>query len=308
VLGTGEVEGDLVLVEAWREGPTLREALDAGGPLTPALAARVGVEVAGALQACQALPDAQGRPLCHGAVRAERILLADDGAVLLCGTGRPFSDEASLADDLRNLARVLLESLPPPVGEAPGALAAVLDRVLVGDGYASATAFAEAIAGAVAPADPSAVAARAEASQPAGTPAWLSRRRALAQALHSEEEAHSGEVDRVAAGARVDGPAAEASPGQDHLPRPPPPLPGVETVGGAGSPAAAQAARLEARDQFFEVEGDAPGPDGPPASVAGPPPAVGPVPAWIQHRRAPLAVAVLGGLIGLLLGLALGQR
>ena len=49
LLGTGEVAGDLVLVEDWREGETLRGLLDAGGPLTPELGARLAVDLAGAL-------------------------------------------------------------------------------------------------------------------------------------------------------------------------------------------------------------------------------------------------------------------
>ena len=325
LLGTGELDGDLVLVEAWREGVTLREVLDAGGPLTLELASRVGVEVAGALQACQAIPSAQGRPLSHGAVRAERILLAEEGDVLLCGMGRPFAEDGSLEDDLRGLARVLFECLPPSGGDSPGPLAMVLDRVLIGEGFPTAAAFAEALAGAVAPAAPSAVAARAEGSQPEGTPAWLSRRRALAQALRAEDGAAADEVaatsespaplpqDPIASSAPEPeppaGPAARAAPPPGPLEPPgperpahtPPPLPAVPiSLAAIGTPS--REARAEAADRFFENERPEPEATSPRA----PAPVLPPLPAWSEHPRAPLVVVAVGGLVGLLLGLALG--
>ena len=306
VLGTGEVDGDLVLVEAWREGATLREVLDAGGPLTRELTARVAVEVAGALQACQALPVAQGRPLCHGAVRAERIMLAEDGAVLLCGTGRPFAEDASLEDDLRGLARVLFECLPPSGGDTAGALEAVLDRVLIGEGFPTAAAFAEEIAAAVTPAPPSAVAARAEASQPEGTPAWLSRRRALAQALRAEEGAAAEEVGPVPPGASSVGPAAAAMeppprtlspPGQERPAHTPPPLPAVRvSLAPVGLPSREE--RADGADRFYEDRLAEPGT----AATSAP------SPGWSDHQRAPLLVGVVAALVGLAIGLLLGGR
>jgi serine/threonine-protein kinase len=306
VLGTGEVDGDLVLVEAWREGATVREVLDAGGALTPELTARVAVEVAGALQACQALPVAQGRPLSHGAVRAERILLAEDGAVLLCGMGRPFAEDASLEDDLRGLARVLFECLPPSGSDSPGPLAMVLDQVLIGEGFPTAAAFAEAVAAAVTPAAPSAVAARAEASQPEGTPAWLSRRRALAQALRAEDGAAADEVaERPAAapgtvpGATVPEPPPPPLPpaGQERPAHTPPPLPAVQvSPAPVGLPSREE--RAVAADHFYE---DRIGEPGAAATSA-------PSPGWSDHPRAPLLVGVVGALVGLAIGLLLGGR
>jgi len=317
VLGTGEVDGDLVLVEAWREGVTVREVLDAGGPLTLELAARVAVEVAGALQACQSLPVAQGRPLSHGAVRAERILLAEDGAVLLCGAGRPFAEDASLEGDLRDLARVLFECLPPSGTDSPGPLATVLDRVLIGEGFPTADAFAEAIAAAVTPAAPSAVAARAEASQPEGTPAWLSRRRALAQALRAEEGAAADEVGvapgtaaptveapGAAAPARSPEPSAGVTapppllpPLQERPAHTPPPLP-AERVSLAPVGLPSREDRAEAADRFYE---DRPAEAGTAAASA-------PSPGWSEHPRAPLLVGVVAGLVGLAIGLLIGGR
>jgi hypothetical protein len=224
LMGTGEVDGELVLVEAWREGETLRNVLDGGGPLASSLAARVAVDVAGALHACHTLPAAGGHPLCHGGVRAERIVLAEDGQVLLCGMGRPFAEDATPEDDLRDLARLLLESLTPAAGGLPGPLASVLDRVVMGEGYATAAAFAEAVAAVVAPAESSAVVSRVEASQPEGMPAWLGHRRALAQALRAEEGAAADEVAPPATPAAVEAPAA--------------PLPPTHQAGAASAPAA----------------------------------------------------------------------
>jgi hypothetical protein len=362
LLGTGEVDGDLVLVEAWREGESLRGLIEAGGSLPPALAARVGVEVAGALHACHTLPAALGRPLCHGAVRTERILLTEAGEVLLCGVGRPFSEDATPADDLRALARVLLECLPPAGANGPGPLAAVLDRVLDGEGYPSAADFALALAAAVTPGDPAALAARVEGSQPEGTPRWLSHRRALAQALRGEDGASADEVGSTSAQAEaartlllIPPPPAPAlpAPGAPSQVSPPtarpaltppplpvtpstaptspameratlespavapaaeaPPAPGpalvaapvtppVEPAAAPAAPGAAPAA--PAIDQYIEVGGAQPAAPRPgPATPAAPSLA-----AWLDHPRAPAVVVAGCGLLGLLLGLALGGR
>ncbi len=301
LLGTGEIDGDLVLVEAWREGETLRAALDSAGPLAPALVTRIGVEVAGALQACQAIPSAGGRPLAHGGVRAERILLAEDGAVLLCAAGRPFTEEPSLAEDLRALARALLECLPPSGGEERAALVAALDRALEGEGPGSAADFAAALSAAVTPAGPQAVAALAEAAQPEGTPAWLSRRRALAQALRAEEGAAANEI----AAAPPATPPSPAPPlpttpppfrgGREERPADPPPLPAAPLPPAATAPTPA--------DRFY---------DGEPSTAA--PAATATAPAapaqrgWTEHPRAATLVLAGCGLLGLALGLLIGRR
>jgi hypothetical protein len=331
--GTGELDGDLVLVEAWREGETLRAVLDACGPLAPALVARVGVEVAGALQACQAIPAAGGRPLAHGGVRSERILLAEDGAVLLCATGRPFTEEPSLREDLRALARALLECLPPSSGEAQAALVAVIDRALEGEGLDSAAEFAAGLSAAVEPAGPEAVAALAEAAQPEGTPAWLSRRRALAQALRAEEGAAADEVAAPPLGAppspRPPGPPPSVSPPPPSTPpattppplrarredRPvqtPPPLPAMRLSLAQAAPALSgiepgiepadrEPADREPADQFYEAEpGAAASPTVPPGAPA--------QRGWTEHPRAPTLVMAGAGLLGLVLGLLLGGR
>jgi hypothetical protein len=324
LLGTGEVEGDLVLVEVWRDGETLHGLLESGGPLTPELAARVAVDVAGALQACHTLPAAMGRPLCHGAVRAERVLLTESGEVLLCGMGRPFAEDATPQDDLRNLARLVLESLPAAGGDGPGPLAAVIDRVLVGEGYPSAAAFAAAVAAEVTPADAAAVVARVEASQPDGMPAWLSHRRALAQALREEDRGDSDEVEAPPEEAE-DARAADAGQPSPERPEPgataspseaalavaapattPPPFPTTVTA-----PISPVLERIEPQaeapgsggDQFVDVARA--------VAAAGPvpeAPSASPLAAWIDHPRGPLAVAAVLGLLGLLIGFALGGR
>ncbi len=292
LLGPGELDGDLVLVEAWREGETLKNVVDAGGPLSPALAARVAVDVAHALHACHTLPAALDRPLCHGAVRAERILLAEDGEVLLCGMGRPFAEDASPEDDLRDLARLLLESLPLVPGGAPGPLMPVLDRVLMGEGYPTAAAFAEAVAAAVAPAGAGEVVARVEASQAEGMPAWLGHRRALAQAL--------GAGPGAAAEASTSLAAPETAPPQhDESPATSP-----ASVPVTGPVVEERAPEREASEQFVEVA-RAEAPPGGVAQSTGP---AAPQAPWLDDPRTPVAVVVALGVLGLLLGLALGGR
>jgi len=329
LLGTGEVQGDLVLVEAWREGETLDRVVAAGGPLDPALASRVAVDVAGALHACHTLPAALGRPLCHGAVRAERIMLAEDGDVLLCGMGRPFAEDASPEGDLRQLARLLLESLPQARSAAPGSLEAVLDRVLVGEGYPTAAAFAEAVATAVAPADNAAVVAQVEASQPEGRPAWLGRRRVLEQALGAEA-ASGTPAPALATPDAARPPDAAAPPAPFELAPPagwspppedatspagakvtpdhtPPPLPaGMPAVRPSTAPthpgtarAAPPAGAGNVGGQFVELA--RPGPTDPTRRAAT-------STSWLDHPRAPLLVVIGLGLAGLLIGLALGGR
>jgi hypothetical protein len=278
LLGTGEVDGDLVLVEAWREGAPLSVVLEAGGPLTAALVARVAVEVAGGLQACHSLTAALGPPLCHGGLSAERILLAENGEVLLCGLGRPTADGATPEDDLRQLARCLLESLAPGEGQGREPLALVLDRVLVGEGYPTAAAFSEAVAAAATPADVAAVVARVEASQPEGTPAWQAHRQAVAEAIR--------------------GPGVTT----------PPPLPAGAAV--ANRPTAPTVEPVAApldleptvdQDQFVEVIRPAlPAGDSPGVSASSH------LAAWAEHQRAPLVVTVALGLFGAVLGLLLG--
>jgi hypothetical protein len=340
LLGTGEVEGDLALVEAWREGETLRGLLESGGPLTPELAARIAVDVAGALQASHTLPAAMGRPLCHGAIRAERILLTEDGEVLLCGMGRPFAEDATPQDDLLSLARLLLETLPPAGGDDPGPFAAVLYRALAGEGDLTGAAFAEAAAAAVTPADRAAVAARVEASQSEGMPVWLAHRRALEQALQGQEEAAAHEATPTAPDVEAAGTTGVAP---SHLPEPsapvpapppgvPPPLastgltpaitpprlptavapstvptaPALEHVESEAEPIAATLTGATAVEsaQFVDTASATPVPGGA-APVA---PAADRLAGWIVHPRAPVAVGAVLGLLGLLIGFALGGR
>jgi len=187
VLGLVEVGGGLAVVSPFREGETLRAVLDGGGPLTPALASRVVGDVARAVQAAHGLAAAGLRCLAHGAIRPETVRIAEDGAVLLTGLGRPVDPQAVVADDLEALIRLLGESLAPGGGGAvPPELAALTGRSPGGDLPRTVADFADALAAAVPPAAPGALMARVDSAIPKGAAARASRRRALAQAQLAE--------------------------------------------------------------------------------------------------------------------------
>jgi hypothetical protein len=201
--------------------------------------------------------------------------------------------------DLRDLVRLLVVSLRPSSGEAAGPLAEVIDQVLVGGGYATAAAFAEAVARAVTPASAAVMATLVAATQPEGAPAWLARRRSLAQALLAEGVAAAQEVASPSAippaTTTGGGHPAPAPPGGPAHRTTPPPLP----VGAAVSTAtqAPMAEQDVGPDQFTEVVAAAPRPTGrPDVSLA----------ALMAHPSSPLAVVVSLGLLGVFLGLLLG--
>ena len=202
--------------------------------------------------------------------------------------------------------------------------------MLVGEGYPTAAAFAEAVAAAVAPADPAAVVARVEASQPEGRPAWLGRRRVLEQALRAEA-ASGAAAPALATPEAARRPATAAPPAPFELAPPAgwsPPPEDSPSLPVAAPPARAHAAA--APGQRSHASARRPRPPTPAWRARLPPPearrsptsssswparsrepspaAPDPSAAWLDHPRAPLVVVVGLGLLGLLLGLALGGR
>ena len=114
VLGLEVADDQPVLVEPYRPGTTLRALLDASGRLPVELAVRLGCDAAAGLAALHAVDPGDGQPFAHGAVGAERILVAEDGTSLLQGVG--VGAGRSQVDDLRALAAALIEAVS---GEAP---------------------------------------------------------------------------------------------------------------------------------------------------------------------------------------------
>ena len=177
VIGLEMVEDQLALVEPYRPGTTLRALLDASGRVPVELAVRIACDAAAGLGALHAVDPGDGQPLAHGALTAERIVVAEDGSSLVEGVGTGAG--RSPADDVRALAAVLFEAVtgekpPSPLLAlvAPGVpppLAAVLDRALgaaTGVPFPSASALAEALAATFPPATVEAVAVYAEAAAP----------------------------------------------------------------------------------------------------------------------------------------------
>ncbi|HET9554234.1 MAG TPA: hypothetical protein VFP50_14795 [Anaeromyxobacteraceae bacterium] len=187
VLGLAETGGGLAVLGPFREGETVRAVLAGGGPLPPPLAAKVVFDVALAIHAAHALAGVGDRVLCHGDVRAERVLVTEDGGVLLVGLGRPAEAKTTPADDLRAAARLLQACLAPAgQGAVPPDLAAVVERALGPEGFQSGAALAAAVASAVTPATPAALAAHVAVAVPAGGALRSARRRALQVALKEE--------------------------------------------------------------------------------------------------------------------------
>jgi serine/threonine-protein kinase len=305
VLGLAETGGGLAVLGPFREGETVRAVLTGGGPLSPALAARVAFEVAMALQAAHGLAGAGDRALCHGDVRAERVLVAEDGAVLLVGLGRPAEARTTPADDLRAAARLLEACLAPAgQGTVPPELAAVVERALGPEGYASGAALAAAVASAVSPATPAALAARVAAAVPAGGALRSARRRALVVALREE-----------GAPVAADEPPVHPAEPPAHSP-PPPPLrsaAGAVAVGRRDEPPAAPPAApapagvAVAVAVHGEGETSAAVAEAPLATSSAP---EAPAPAGrslLDDDRLPALSAVVCGLAGLLLGWLAGR-
>ncbi|ABS26751.1 hypothetical protein [Anaeromyxobacter sp. Fw109-5] len=179
VEGLETVGGGVAVVELHRLGPSLRDLLDAGGRLPPEVAARVVADACAGLSRVHALDPGDGRPLAHGSIGADRLVIGEDGATAVSGLGAGLGEDT--AADVRALAAVLHECLvgeppasPPRPLDAPGvppALGAVVDLALGATGgqpLRSAGVLGEAIAAALPLAPRETVAAYAEAILPAG--------------------------------------------------------------------------------------------------------------------------------------------
>lgn len=261
VRGLADAGGLAVLCD-WREGEPLQAVLDAGGPLTPPLAGRVLLGLAEGLQAIHAGGAA------HGDVRAERVLVCEDGSVLLTGLGRSGGGGGSPEADLAGLARVATACLG--ADPARREVAAVVDATLQPTAAEVAAALRR-----LAPAPAAGVAARLEAALPAEGAVRSARRLALARARTP-----------VPAGVPVgEGPALS-----------PPPLPaGLRAV--VANPVAPLPLAAP------PVPGSALEPGPAPA----PPVATASDPGWRFDQRLPLVVGAAMGVIGLLAGYWLGR-
>jgi hypothetical protein len=194
VLGLETVRDAPVVVEAYRAGVTLRELLDAGGRLSPPLAARIAADVCAALERVHGFQTGDGKPLAHGAVAPDRVWVAEGGEALLCGLGT--GGGVFPVDDVRGAAGVLAECLS---GEAPGerfdapgvppGIASVVTRYRSpASAVLGPAALAEAVAAGVkpAPASHEALAAWVDSVLPPGEGVRAVRARRVEEALGPE--------------------------------------------------------------------------------------------------------------------------
>ncbi|MFD0152499.1 serine/threonine-protein kinase [Streptomyces sp. NPDC055721] len=151
VHGVATEDGRPWVVMELIRGLTLAETLEAGGPLAPPEAARVGAEVVAALRA------AREAGVHHRGVNPGHVLLANDGRVVVTGFGTDFGtdigtgsrtesrtgisapppeDEPDAAEEARSLGALL----DAAVGGRPGPLAPVIDRLLSEDPESALTA------------------------------------------------------------------------------------------------------------------------------------------------------------------------
>jgi hypothetical protein len=212
-----------LVVEAYRSGVTLREVLDAGGRLSPPVAARIAADVCAALERVHGFVTGDGKPLAHGAVGPDRVWIADGGEALLCGLGTGGGVDP--VEDVRGAAAVLGECLSgEPAGErfdAPGVPPAVASVVSRYRSAASAVlgpaALSEAVAAAVKPgvAAHETVAAWVDAVLPPGRGVRVERGRLLEEALGPDAR-----FGGAAAGSR-----GKAGPGREESKGTPAPLP-----------------------------------------------------------------------------------
>jgi hypothetical protein len=131
VLGMEAFAGAPVVLQEWRDGESLRELLDTGTRMPPEVAARIVAEACDAVAHAHGRATEEGRPFTHGALRAERVLVAVDGSVVVSGFGRQTEGDGPIptpAQDVRALGALLLECLG---GEEPSAagLPGVPDRL-----------------------------------------------------------------------------------------------------------------------------------------------------------------------------------
>ncbi|MFE1548537.1 serine/threonine-protein kinase [Streptomyces sp. NPDC058718] len=136
VHGVATEDGRPWVVMELVRGLTLAETLEAGGPLAPPEAARVGAEVVAALRA------AREAGVHHRGVDPGHVLLANDGRVVVTGFGTGFDTgsrtgisapppegEPDAAEEARSLGALL----DAAVGGRPGPLTPVIDRLLSED-------------------------------------------------------------------------------------------------------------------------------------------------------------------------------
>jgi hypothetical protein len=197
--GLETVGGAIAIVERHRPGPSLRDLLDAGGRLPPDVAARIVADACTGLARVHALDPGDGRPLAHGGLAAERLVLGEDGGTSISGLGAGLGEDP--AADVRALAAVLHECLagdppasPPCPLDSPGvppALGAVVDLALGATGgqpLRSAAVLGEAIAAALPLAAREAVAAYVEAILPAAEGERAAVARLMARTMGEEAE------------------------------------------------------------------------------------------------------------------------
>ncbi|MFF8840063.1 serine/threonine-protein kinase [Streptomyces sp. NPDC015130] len=132
VHGVATEDGRPWVVMELVRGLSLAETLEAGGPLPPPEAARVGAEVLSALRA------ARGAGVPHAGVDPGHVLLANDGRVVVTGFGTgagtgfgagavtPGEGRPDEAAELRTVGTLL----DAAVGGRRGALASVIGRLL----------------------------------------------------------------------------------------------------------------------------------------------------------------------------------
>ena len=119
VLGMGTFGDAPVVLQEWRDGESLRELLDTGSRMPPEVAARIVADAADAVHHSHFRAVEEGRPFAHGALRAERVLVGSDGAVIVSGFGRAAEGDGAAptpAEDVRSLGALLLQCL---AGEQP---------------------------------------------------------------------------------------------------------------------------------------------------------------------------------------------
>lgn len=199
VLGMESFGDAPVVVQEFRDGESLRELLDTGTRMPPEVAARIVAEACLAVEQSHGRAVEEGRPFAHGALRAERLLVGIDGAVVVSGFGRAAEGDGpvpSPAEDVRSLGALLLQCLageqPSKAGlpGVPDRLAEVAARAAEsGAAYATPGALRAALSAAVPLAAPDRVKAWADAVLPPDAGTRGRRRRSLEAALAAEREA-----------------------------------------------------------------------------------------------------------------------
>ncbi|MFB7355604.1 protein kinase domain-containing protein [Streptomyces gardneri] len=134
VHGVATEDGRPWVVMELVRGLSLAETLEAGGPLPPPEAARVGAEVLAALRAAREA----GAP--HRGVDPGHVLLANDGRVVVTGFGTGITAPPEGAPDAAAELRSLGMLLDNTVGGRPGPLASVIGRLLGEDPGSALTA------------------------------------------------------------------------------------------------------------------------------------------------------------------------